>query len=319
MKYLLAFTLSVVLSLPCLAQSYLVYTVKGEVVSKDKAKAAPIRPGDQLTEKAVVSVSADGRLTVIDEKGETLFTLKEGIGTLSSLIENQQSKARPVTPSFLAFVREKISTKNNPKDVNYMQSAGVTYRGWGQHWIPLQAGTPGTLLDPLRESFALVRQAIADNDLDLLLSVSDRLDSLGLVRYDFPLVTAYTPQSFNGYFLFDPLCLVDLTANLDPSLPFADQIADMPVPMAPSTDNKLSGGNLLCNYYLLQPGQRLELAVECSGYCEIAALSLSGAVTASFDGNDSCFCTYPAETTAHIILTNHSETPEAVLFAINAE
>ena len=161
MKYLLAFTLSVVLSLPCLAQSYLVYTVKGEVVSKDKAKAAPIRPGDQLTEKAVVSVSADGRLTVIDEKGETLFTLKEGIGTLSSLIENQQSKARPVTPSFLAFVKEKISTKNNPKDVNYMQAAGVTYRGWGQHWIPLQAGTPGTLLDPLRESFALARQAIA--------------------------------------------------------------------------------------------------------------------------------------------------------------
>ena len=95
MKYLIAFTVSVVLSLPSLAQSYLVYTVKGEVVSKDKAKAAPIQPGDHLTEKAVVSVSADGRLTVIDEKGETLFTLNEGIGTLSSRAKPVRS--RPVS------------------------------------------------------------------------------------------------------------------------------------------------------------------------------------------------------------------------------
>ena len=120
MKYLLSFSISVFLSLTCLAQSYLVYTVKGDVVSKGKAKAAQILPGDRLTDKTVLSVSADGRLTVIDEKSESLYTVKEGIGTLSSLIAAQQSKSRPVTPSFLAFVKEKISTKSSPKDVNYM-------------------------------------------------------------------------------------------------------------------------------------------------------------------------------------------------------
>jgi hypothetical protein len=319
MKYLLTFSISVILSFTCLAQSYLVYTVKGDVVSKGKAKAAQIQPGDQLTGKAVVSVSPEGRLTVIDEKDETLYTLKEGIGTLSSLIENQQSKARPVTPSFLAFVKEKISTKNNPKDVNYMQAAGVTYRGLGEDFIPLQAGGPGTLLNPLRESFAIAGKALTDNDADGLLRVSDRLDSLGLVRYDFLTVTGYEPQSFNGYFIFDPLCLVDLASNLDSSRPFSDQIAEQPVPMAPSTDNKLSGGNILCNYYILQPGQTLELAVGCAGYCETAALSLSGNVTATFDGSDSYYCTFPEETTARIVLTNHSGKTEAVLFAINAE
>ena len=243
MKYLLSFSISVILSLSCLAQSYLVYTVKGDVVSKGKAKAAQILPGDRLTDKTVLSVSADGRLTVIDEKSESLYTVKEGIGTLSSLIAAQQSKSRPVTPSFLAFVKEKISTKSNPKDVNYMQAAGVTYRGLGQDFIPLQ-GASGMLLDPLREAFSTARQALADGDADILLSVSDRLDSLGLVRYDFTVVSDYTPQSFNGYFVFDPLCLVDLASNVGDSRPVSEQIADLPVPMAPSTDNKLSGGDM---------------------------------------------------------------------------
>ena len=153
MKQLLVFSISIILSLPCVAQSYLVYTVKGDIVSKDKAKTAQIKPGDQLTDKTVLTVSADGRLTVIDEKSESLYTVKEGIGTLSALIAAQQSKSRPVTPSFLAFVKEKVSTKNNPKDVNYMQAAGVTYRGLGKDLIPLQAGKPGSLLNPLRESW----------------------------------------------------------------------------------------------------------------------------------------------------------------------
>ena len=310
MKQLLVFSISIILSLPCVAQSYLVYTAKGDIVSKDKAKTTQIKPGDQLTDKTVLTVSADGRLTVIDEKSESLYTVKEGIGTLSALIAAQQSKSRPVTPSFLAFVKEKVSTKNNPKDVNYMQAAGVTYRGLGKDLIPLQAGKPGSLLNPLRESFAVAGEALAESDADGLLRVSDRLDSLGLVRYAFQTVTGYEPRSFS---------LMDLAANLDGSRPFADQMADLPVPMAPSTDNKLSGSNILCNYYVLQPGQTLELAVVCSGYCEIAALSLSGNVTASFDGSDAYYCTFPEETTARIILTNHSEKTEAVLFAVNAE
>ena len=200
-----------------------------------------------------------------------------------------------------------------------MQTAGVTYRKLGNDFIPLQTGEPGTLLDPLREAFTQARQAIADNDADQLLCVSDKLDSLALVRYDFPVVSEYAPQSFNGFFIFDPLCLVDLVANVDSSRPLSDQIAELPVPMAPSTKNKLSDGNILCNYYVLQPGQRLELAVTCSGYCEIAVLSLSGNVTALFDGNTSCFRTYPEETTASIVLTNPSETSLAVMLAINAE
>ena len=191
--------------------------------------------------------------------------------------------------------------------------------GRGKDLIPLQAGKPGSLLNPLRESFAVAGEALAESDADGLLRVSDRLDSLGQIRYDFQTVTGYEPRSFNGYFIFDPLCLMDLAANLDGSRPFADQMADLPVPMAPSTDNKVSGGNILCNYYVLQPGQTLELAVVCSGYCEIAALSLSGNVTASFDGSDAYYCTFPEETTARIILTNHSEKTEAVLFAVNAE
>ena len=316
MKHLLAIILSAALSLPCVAESYFVYTVKGDI----QTKATRVRPGDRLSDKTVLTVPAGGRLTVIDEKSEALFTVKEGIGTIPFLIESQQVKSRVVTSSFMAFVKEKVSSKDNPKDVNYMQTAGVSYRGFGKDAAPLQAGEPGTLLDPLREAFALAVQAIADNDADLLLGVSDKLDSLGLVRYAFRTVPEYKPLSFNGFFVFDPLCLVDLAANLDSSSPFADQITGLPVPIAPATDNKLSGGNILCDYYVLQSGQSVGIDVDCSGYCEIAVLSLSGEVSASFDGDSSNHRTYPEEgTTAHIVLTNDSEAAQAVMFAINAE
>lgn len=315
MRHLLAIILSVVLALPCAAETYLVYTVKGDVMNK----ATRIRPGDQLSDKTVLTIPAEGRLTLIDEKGEGLFTIKEGIGTIPSLIETQRIKSRVVTSSFLAFVKEKVTTKNNPKDVNYMQTAGVTYRGFGKDLAPLKAGEPGTLLDPLREAFAQAQKAIAGNDEDLLLSVADKLDSLGLVRYAFQTVSEYKPQSFNGFFVLDPLCLVDLAANLDSSKPFSGQIADLPVPMAPVTDNKLSGGNILCDYYVLEPGQSVEIAVDCSGYCEIAVLSLSGKAKATFDGDSSNHRDYPGEATAHIVLTNDSENVEAVMFAINAD
>ena len=319
MKYLLPFILCVALSLPGVAQSYLVYTVKGDIVSKDKAKAAQLFPGDRLTDKSVLSVATDGRLTVIDEQNEALYTIKEGIGTIPSLIASQQIKSRTVTTSFLAFVKEKVSTKNNPKDVNYMQSAGVSYRGLGYKLIPLQAGEPGTLLDPLREAFVTAGLAIDAQDPDGLLRVSDKLDSLGLVRYDFPIISDYTPQSFNGYYVFDPLCLIDLAANLGGAQPVDDQIAVLPAPIAPVTDNKMPDGNILCNYYVLAPGQRLELAVDCTGYCEIAVLSRSGNVSATFDGEDTSFCTYPEPATAHFVLTNNGTVSEAVMFAINAE
>lgn len=315
MRHFLAFIFSLALSFTCLAQTYLVYTVKGDVVTK----ATRISPGDKVTSKTVLTIPSDGRLTIIDEKTEEMFTLKEGIGTVPSLAESQSVKSRVVTASFMAFVKEKMTTKGNPKDVNYMQAAGVTYRGAVKEIFPLQSGEPGTLLDPLREVFAMAKKAIDENDADLLLSASDKLDSLGVVRYDFQRVSEYKPQSFNGFFVFDPLCLVDLAANLDDSKPFAEQIAELPAPITPATENILPGGNILCDHYVLQPGQSLELAVDCSGYCEIAVLSLSGKVKASFDGKPENHRSYSEETTAHIVLTNDSENVEAVTFAINAE
>ena len=314
MKQLLAIIISIAFCLPCAAQTYLVYTVKGDV----QTRTSRVRPGNQLSDKTVLTVPADASLTVIDEKSSSLFSIKEGIGTIPSLIQSQSIKSRAVTSSYLAFVKDKVSSKDNPKDVNYMQAAGVTYRGLGHDSASLLAGEPGTLLDPLRNAFALAGRAIADNDADLLLNVSDSLDSMGLVRYDFRTVSEYYPKSFNGLFVFDPLCLMDLAASLDSSRPFSEQIEELPVPITPVTDNKLFGGSILCNYYVLQPGQSVELAVDCSGYCEIAALSLSGKVKAYFEGDSLNYRDFTGQTVAHIVLTNLSDAVEAVMFAINA-
>ena len=317
MRFLSAFFLCLFLSFPCLAHSYLVYTVKGDVAYKKGSRMIDVQPGDLISDKTVLSLSFDGRLTVVDEKDEALYMVKQGIGTLPALIKDQQCSSRKITSSFLAFVKEKVTTKNHPKDVDYMQTAGVTYREMPR--IPIPAANPGTLLNPLRESFAQAVKAIDENDADLLLRVSEKLDSMNLICYDFTVVSDYQPQSFDGHFVFDPLCLVDLAVNLDKSRPFSAQIADRPVPLAPSAESFMSYNCILCNYYVLQPGQSLELAVDCLGYSEIAVLSLSGKVTASFDGKDSRFCMFEENTTAHFVLTNHSTGSEAVMFAINAE
>ena len=270
-----------------------------------------------LSDKTVLSLAFDGRLTVVDEKDETLYMLKQGVGTLPALIKDQQCSSRKITSSFLAFVKEKVTTKNPTKDVNYMQTAGVAYREIPR--IPLPAANPGTLLNPLRESFAQAVKALDENDADLLLRVSEKLDSMNLVCYDFTVVSDYQPQAFDGHFVFAPLCLVDLAVNLDRSRSFSGQIAERPVTLAPSAESIMTYNCILCNYYVLQPGQSLELAVDCLGYSEIAVLSLSGKVTATFDGKDSCFCIYEDTTTAHCVLTNHSTRSEAVMFAINSD
>ena len=301
---------------PVFSQTYLVYTVKGEVTSKNGNVVSPVRPGDEVSGKAIVTIPADGHLVIVNEADRELYTLKEGIGALPARIAAGNCRPQAVTASYLAFIREKATSGKKVKDVNYMQLAGTSYRSLGV-FDPLPEAPEGRLLQPLRKCWADAVAALASGQAEAFSAVADSLDRLGVVRHAFPLASDYTPQSFNGRFVFDALCLRDLSFCLDPSRPFSEQIAEMPIPVSDSTDDRTARGNILCNHYVLEPGQHLVLLLDCIGYCEIATLSLTEGIITMLDGADVTFNTYPAQAEMRVEIINPTDASAVVTFAVN--
>ena len=301
---------------PVFAQGYLVYTVKGDVTSKIGVQVAKLSPGDELSGNAVVTIPASGRLVIFNPEKSELYTLKEGIGALSSLLAAEDCRPQAVTAGYLAFIKEKARSGNKAKDVDYMQTAGTSYRGVGGLFDPLPEAPEGMLLQPLRDCWSAAVAALAGNQAEALAAVADSLDRLGVVRRAF-VVSDYTPQSFNGYFVFDALCLRDLSYCLNPSVPFSEQIGNLPVPLSRTTDDQMTVGNILCDHYVLAPGQHLVLQLDCIGYCEIATFSLTEGIITTFDGDPIHYRTFPEETEARVEIVNPTASSVVVTFAVN--
>ena len=316
MKKQILLLIALLCACPVFSQTYLVYTVKGDVTSKKGSTVASVKPGDELSGKAVVTIPADGRMVIVNEAGQELYTVKEGIGALSALVSAENCRPQAVTASYLAFIREKATSGKKVKDVNYMQLAGTSYRGTPV-FDPLPEAPEGLLLQPLRDCWTDAIAALAAGQAEGLAAVADRLDRLGVVRYAFPVVSHYTPQSFNGCFVFDALCLRDLSFCLEASRPFSEQIAELPVPLTGSTDDRTSRGNILCNHYLLEPGEHLVLLLDCIGYCEIATFSLTEGILTTLDGEDATYITYPSEAEMRVEIVNPTDSSAVVTFAVN--
>ena len=316
MKKQILLLITLLCACPVFSQTYLVYTVKGDVSSKKGNTAVTVRPGDELSGKTVLTILDEGRLVIVNEANRELYTVKEGIGALSSLVAAQNCRPQAVTASYLAFIKEKATSGKKVKDVNYMQLAGTSYRSLGV-FDPLPEAPEGLLLQPLRNCWADAVAALASGRADALAAVADSLDNLGVVRHAFPVVSDYTPQSFNGRFVFDALCLRDLSFCLEPSRPFLEQIAELPVPVTGSTDDRTTRGNILCNHYVLGPGEHLVLRLDCIGYCEIATFSLTDGIITTLDGEDATYITYPEEAEMRVEIVNPTDSSAVVTFAVN--
>lgn len=111
------------------AQDYLVYTVKGDVVSKDGEKVVKVETGMILGAKTVLVIPAEARLVVFCETSKELSTIKvEATDVLENLVNKQGNTTQQLTESYLAFIKQKITDSGNPQDKNYKQSAGTSYR-----------------------------------------------------------------------------------------------------------------------------------------------------------------------------------------------
>lgn len=113
----------------CMAQEFRVYTVKGSVTVKKGNGQENVVPGMILNSSDVLTLSVDGRLVVLSETDKALHTIKNpSTDYLGTLMKKEGNTTQRLTESYLAFIKQKIADSGNPKDKNYKQSAGTSYR-----------------------------------------------------------------------------------------------------------------------------------------------------------------------------------------------
>lgn len=113
----------------CYSQDFQVYTSKGNITVKNGDKNELVVPGMILKSTSVITIPSEARLVVLYETNKELYTVKNPTtDQLGNLIKKDGNTMQQLTESYLAFIKQKITDSGNPKDKNYKQSAGTSYR-----------------------------------------------------------------------------------------------------------------------------------------------------------------------------------------------
>ena len=114
---------------PCLAQTYQVYAVKGDVKCVDGQSEVLATVGMFISHTTIVTVPEEGRIVVLNENDKQLHTIKTAAsGTFSELLKKDNVSVQQLTDSYLTYIKSKMTDSGDPKDRNYRQSAGTAYR-----------------------------------------------------------------------------------------------------------------------------------------------------------------------------------------------
>jgi len=102
-----------------------VYTVKGNVTCLNKK----VEPGHLLMPEWPLTIPANGKVVLLDERSKKLFTLKEkGSDTVVGHLNKKGNKSKDVTGKYISYISEKIFTKHMVDPSTYMQSQGAADR-----------------------------------------------------------------------------------------------------------------------------------------------------------------------------------------------
>ena len=111
------------------AQTYQVYSVKGDIVLEQGGKKEKVIPGMKLLAGSVLTIPEQSRLVVLDESKKELYTVKIAANDeLGKLIVTNGNTTQQLTDSYMAFIKQKITDSGDPKEKNYKQSAATSYR-----------------------------------------------------------------------------------------------------------------------------------------------------------------------------------------------
>lgn len=128
-KLILTSLLTLISATFCLAQDFLVYTVRGNITITKGDNIEKVIPGMTIKSTDKINIPAESRLVILNESSKTLHTIKnQGNDKLISLLNNGNNSKQELTDSYLSFIKEKIYGIDNKKDKNYMQAAGTAYR-----------------------------------------------------------------------------------------------------------------------------------------------------------------------------------------------
>lgn len=113
----------------CSAQIFQVYAVKGEVKCNDGQSETMVAVGMMIPPTTEVSVPEGSRLVVLNEADKQLRTIKNAVsGPIAELLKQDNVSVQQLTDSYLSYIKSKMLDSGNPKDSNYRQSAGTSYR-----------------------------------------------------------------------------------------------------------------------------------------------------------------------------------------------
>ena len=312
-----------------ITQNYWVYSVKGSVTAKINGKSFLVNGSSPLASNAIITIPDGARLTVLDESASKMYTLRnKGIGTIPVLLHDSGNIVKDIASSYLTFVKQKATKKG--EGTNYMQSSASIYRGSDD-----RHNSSGTIssLDYLVNACLYARSSALALDPDGLMEAADQLSAIDLSRYEF-VSSAVNPESFNGHLIYDPLCMMDLSATLDSDTPFQEQITAASVPFSVTHENDENDfGAILFSYFIVPAGSTIYFNLKCVGHCEAVAISeldapLTMTITPVCSGvnhnvgseNGACksIFDFAAESDVIISITNNADNTAAILFAINS-
>ena len=110
MKKIILSLLMITFVLPSMARKLTVLSVSGRPVVIENSVRKPIKPGEELTDDAVINIPYNSSMDLIDRQASKQYHIKTpGRNTLSEFLSNGKNGVSDVTKRYLDYVTEQVN------------------------------------------------------------------------------------------------------------------------------------------------------------------------------------------------------------------
>lgn len=129
-KLLLTFFLFAAFALGMTAQSYDVYSVRGDVKRIEGRVKQPVKLREKIDETQVVSIPQSGMIMLLDAGSKKLYTInKPCTGTVKTLIGSENVSIKNLSNQYLKYLLAQLKGKGSiTTETAYMQRTASAYR-----------------------------------------------------------------------------------------------------------------------------------------------------------------------------------------------
>ena len=92
------------------AQTYVIYKVTGDVTIQTGKGKVQLKPGEQLSPQAKLSIPFKGQVQLIDQASSNRYTLKNpGTGTVESMLKDTKNTVGKVTQQYMDYMLAQVA------------------------------------------------------------------------------------------------------------------------------------------------------------------------------------------------------------------